>query len=281
MVGRIRIENLSFCFTRHDPIFSHVSFDLDPGEVFCLLGPNGAGKSTLLKCIAQLLVSPTGRVMLDDENLGQLPAGKIARRLGFVPQSLVSAFPFTVSDIVVMGRASRIGMTASPSATDRNHAASAMEKLGIAHLAQRPCNRLSGGEWQMVLIARALTQSPRVLLLDEPTSHLDLGNQIKILEVVKNLSNEGITIIMASHFPDHAFLSAHKVGILKHKALTGVGTPDRVLTQDLLETTYDTPIRVFRVENGVDRKICVPLLNHDRNQSPRTCPKKETIVHEK
>jgi iron complex transport system ATP-binding protein len=260
MIGSIKIENLSFRFTKQDPIFSQVSFNLDPGEVFCLLGPNGSGKSTLLKCIAQLLSSPTGRVLLDRENLGQLPSGKIAKLLGFVPQSLVSAFPFKVADIVVMGRASRISVVSSPSKTDQHHAIKAMEKLGIAHLAQRPCNRLSGGEWQMVLIARALTQSPRVLLLDEPTSHLDLGNQIKILEVVDSLSKEGMTIIMASHFPDHAFLSAHKVGILKNKSLKGMGHPDQVLTQTLLEDTYDTPIRIIRVGNGVNRKICVPLL---------------------
>jgi iron complex transport system ATP-binding protein len=273
MAGSIKIENLSFGYTPQDPIFSQVSFHLDPGEIFCLLGPNGSGKSTLLKCIAQLLVSPTGRVMLDTENLGQLPAKKIAKLLGFVPQSLVSAFPFTVADIVVMGRASRIGMTASPSRTDQHHAASAMEKLGIAHLAQRPCSRLSGGEWQMVLIARALTQSPRVLLLDEPTSHLDLGNQIKILEVVDSLSKEGMTIIMASHFPDHAFLSAHKVGILKNRSLKGVGAPDRVLTQSLLEATYDTPLRVFTIGNEIDRKICVPLLNTPLHRGESTLRK--------
>lgn len=266
MAGSINIENLSFGFSRQAPIFSHISFNLDPGEVFCLLGPNGSGKSTLLKCIAQLLHSPTGSVLLDNENLGQLDSGKIARLLGFVPQSLVSAFPFKVADIVVMGRASRISLVSSPSKTDQHQAQSAMERLGIAHLAQRPCNCLSGGEWQMVLIARALAQSPRVMLLDEPTSHLDLGNQIKILEVVDSLSREGMTIIMASHFPDHAFLSAHKVGILKNNSLMGLGAPDQVLTQDLLEATYDTPIRVLRVGEGVDRKICVPLLKKSTPQ---------------
>lgn len=274
MPGAIHIENLSFGFPRQEPIFSHISFNLDPGEVFCLLGPNGSGKSTLLKCIAQLLHSPTGSVLLDKKNLGQLDSGKIARLLGFVPQSLVSAFPFKVADIVVMGRASRIRMVSSPSRTDQHQAQSAMEKLGIAHLAQRPCNRLSGGEWQMVLIARALAQSPRVMLLDEPTSHLDLGNQIKILEVVDSLSREGMTIIMASHFPDHAFLSAHKVGILKNNSLMGLGAPDRVLTRNLLEATYDIPIRVLRVGEGVDRKICIPLLKKSTPQNGIT-PKKD------
>lgn len=267
MAGSIKIKNLSFSYTntRQNLIFSQVSFDLSAGEVFCLLGPNGSGKSTLLKCIARLLPPLTGSVLLDGENLRQARPSKIARLLGFVPQSLVSAFPFTVADIVIMGRASRIGMVSSPSKIDRDHAWASMERIGIAHLAKRPCNRLSGGEWQMVLIARALTQSPRVLLLDEPTSHLDLGNQIKILQVVDSLSREGMTILMASHFPDHAFLNAHKVGILKDQSLIALGDPDQVLTQEILAATYGIAIRVLRVLDGVDRKICVPLLKKTNN----------------
>lgn len=263
MAGRVNINNLSFGYTdrEEDLIFSKISFDLEPGEVFCLLGPNGSGKSTLLKCIARLLKPLGGSVCLDGENLNALSAGKIAGKLGFVPQSLVSAFPFTVEDIVIMGRASRISMISSPSEKDRDQAWASMEKIGIAHLAKRPCNRLSGGEWQLVLIARALTQSPGVLLLDEPTSHLDLGNQIKILEVVNGLSREGITIIMASHFPDHAFLNADKAGILKDHSLIALGDPDTVLSEDILESTYGITIKIVRIDEGINRKICVPILN--------------------
>ncbi|MCD4718636.1 MAG: ABC transporter ATP-binding protein [Desulfobacula sp.] len=265
MIGCVEIKNLSFSYTgrQEDQIFSNISFDLDPGEIFCLLGPNGSGKSTLLKCIAKLLAPRSGSVLLDSENLNTLSSGKIARKLGFVPQSLVSAFPFTVEDIVIMGRASRIGMISSPCPKDRKHAWTSMERIGVAHLAQRPCNMLSGGEWQLVLIARALTQSPGVLLLDEPTSHLDLGNQIKILEVVDSLSKEGMTIIMASHFPDHAFLNADKVGILRDQSLIALGDPDTVVTEEILAVTYGITIKVLRLLDGVNRKICVPILKQE------------------
>ena len=265
MTGRVDIRHLSFGYTDReaDHVFSDINLSIDPGGVFCLLGPNGSGKSTLLRCIARLLTPATGTVAIDGKNLRTLSSGMIARRLGFVPQSLVSAFPFTVEDIVIMGRASRISMISSPSQKDRDKAFASMERIHIAHLAKRPCNRLSGGEWQQVLIARALTQSPGVLLLDEPTSHLDLGNQIKILEVVDSLSKEGITIIMASHFPDHAFLTADKVGILKGKSMVALGDPDDVLSEKILAATYGITIRVIRVLEGVNRKICVPVLHQN------------------
>ncbi len=262
MTGCVEISRLSFGYTEQaeDRILTDINISLESGEVFCLLGPNGSGKSTLLKCIINLLKPAFGSVLIDGEDISLMGSRKIARKTGFVPQSLVSAFPFTAEEIVIMGRASQIGMISSPSKTDRDKAMTSMEKIGIVHLAKKICNRLSGGEWQMVLIARALAQSPGVLLLDEPTSHLDMGNQIKILEVVKSLSEEGITIIMASHFPDHAFLSAGKVGILKEGGLAVLGKPGDVLSEEVLQATYGIQIRVIQVLEGINRKICVPVL---------------------
>ena len=261
MHGQIDITGLAFGYTEQERIFSDIDILLEPGQVFCLLGPNGSGKSTLLKCIMQLLTPAAGRVKVDGEDLSRLDANRIAAKLGFVPQTLVSAFPFTVAEIMVMGRASRIRMTASPTKKDHDMAMASLEKMEIAHLALRPCNQLSGGEWQQVLIARALTHSPKVLLLDEPTSHLDIGNQIKILEIVNSLAQDGITIIMASHFPDHAFLTAHQVGILKNGRLLALGNPDDTLCEDVLFDTYGIHIRVFKVEEGINRKICIPMLH--------------------
>jgi iron complex transport system ATP-binding protein len=168
-----------------------------------------------------------------------------------------------VAEIVVMGRASQIRMTASPSKKDRHLAMAALERMGIQHLALRPCHQLSGGEWQQVLIARALTHSPHVLLLDEPTSHLDIGNQVKILEIVNRLARDGITILMASHFPDHAFLTAHQVGILKNGRLLALGNPDDTLCESVLYDTYGIHIRVVTVEKEVNRKICIPVLREN------------------
>jgi len=263
MHGSVDITGLAFGYTKSEPVFSGIDLRLEPGQVFCLLGPNGSGKSTLLKCIMQVLTPKAGRVKVDGQELGGLSASQIATKLGFVPQSLVSAFPFTVAEIVVMGRASQIRMTASPSKKDRDLAMAALERMGIVHLALRPCNQLSGGEWQQVLIARALTHSPDVLLLDEPTSHLDIGNQVKILEIVNRLAEDGITIIMASHFPDHAFLTAHQVGILKHRCLQALGNPDETLCESVLYDTYGIHIRVITVKDGINRKICIPVLSEN------------------
>lgn len=270
MHGRIDITGLAFGYTEQDPIFSDIDICLEPGQVFCLLGPNGSGKSTLLKCIMQVLTPGAGRVEVDGKDLSGLRANQIAEKLGFVPQTLVSAFPFTVADIVVMGRASQIRMTASPSKKDHAMAMTSLEKMGIVHLAKRPCNQLSGGEWQQVLIARALTHSPRILLLDEPTSHLDIGNQVKILEIVNRLAKDGITIIMASHFPDHAFLTAHQVGILKNGRLMALGNPEDTLNEDILFNTYGIHIRVLKLARGINRNICIPMLH----------PHTETLVKE-
>lgn len=266
MPGCIDIHDLSFSYSDNENnwIFSNIGFSLDSGEVFCLLGPNGSGKSTLLKCISRLLMPATGWVEIDGDNISEFSAKKIAEKIGFVPQSLVSTFPFNVEDIVVTGRASRISTISSPGPKDRDRAYDAMARIGIVHLAKRPCTRLSGGEWQMVLIARALTQSPKVLLLDEPTSHLDLGNQIKILEVVDTLSKQGVTILMASHSPNHAFLTANKVGILNNGNLAVLGDPDTVLTEAVLKTTYGIPIKVVKGLEGIQRKFCVSLLEREK-----------------
>jgi iron complex transport system ATP-binding protein len=268
MHGSVDITSLSFGYTESDPIFSGINLRLAPGQVFCLLGPNGSGKSTLLKCIMQVLTPKAGRVAVDGQDLSGLSANRIAAKLGFVPQSLVSAFPFTVAEIVVMGRASQIPMTASPSSKDRDLAMAALERMGIQHLALRPCHQLSGGEWQQVLIARALTHSPHILLLDEPCSHLDIGNQVKILEIVNRLARDGITILMASHFPDHAFLTAHQVGILKNGRLLALGNPDDTLCESVLYDTYGIHIRVVTVKKEVNRKICIPVLQEINRPVP-------------
>jgi iron complex transport system ATP-binding protein len=135
-----------------------------------------------------------------------------------------------------------------------------METTGIAHLANRPCNTVSGGEWQLTLIARALVQKPQILLLDEPTSHLDLGNQMRILQVIKELTSDGMTIVMASHFPDHAFLVADTAAILNRGRIAEIGAPDDVVTEDNLKSAYGVDVRVVCTGETVERKVCFPAL---------------------
>ena len=264
MITTVQIEaqNIAFSYS-HDmarAVFSEVSFSVYSGDVLCLLGPNGTGKSTLLKCLGNILRTQRGRILLNGRNLSEFRLTDIAKRIGYVPQGLTSAFPFRIKDIIVMGRAPHLSMLASPSRADVEIASRAIETVGLSHLADRPCNSVSGGEWQLTLIARALVQQPQILLLDEPTSHLDMGNQMKILQVIKSLAEAGMTIIMASHFPDHAFLVANRVAILHGGGVRQTGTPEEVITGESMRSTYGVDIRVVNIGEGIDRKACFPSL---------------------
>lgn len=258
----ISVQNLCFSYAEDGarPIFRDVSFSVSPGEVFCLLGPNGTGKSTLLKCISNVLHGWQGTILLDGKDISRMKPAEAAKGISYVPQSQASPFPFLVHDIVVMGRAPHINVFSSPTLRDREIALAALETVGIRHLADRPCTMLSGGEWQLTLIARALAQEPRIMILDEPTSHLDMGNQMRILRVVRSLAEQGIGIVMASHFPDHAFITATEAAILDRGHMVHKGRPDKVITAEHLETAYGIVVKVLHIGEGVDRKACFPTL---------------------
>lgn len=274
MQNGLCIEGLSFSYSGNlaDAVFRDVDLFVGPGTIFCLLGPNGTGKSTLLKCISGLLNPGQGRVLVHGNDISLLRASDVAKELGYVPQGQVSAFPFLVEDIVVMGRAPHLNVFASPSSRDIRIAYDSMETVGIVALAKRPCTTLSGGEWQLTLIARALAQGPRIMVLDEPTSHLDMGNQMKILRVVQELAERGMAIIMASHFPDHAFLMASETAILNHGRIVEQGLPENVITEDNMRDTYGVDVKVLYIGEGVDRKACFPsLYNGLQSQRVESC----------
>jgi len=262
MTSLIHVRDLSFSYTGDAPhdVFAGVSFNVGHGDVFCLLGPNGTGKSTLLKCVSNVLHGWRGDIRLDGRDISRMKPAEVAREIGYVPQNQTSAFPFQVQDVVVMGRAPHLAVFASPSVHDREIARAAMESTGILPLAGRPCTTLSGGEWQLVLIARALAQEPRIMILDEPTSHLDLGNQVRILRVVKSLADAGMGIIMATHFPDHAFIAATEAAIMNRGGLSKKGPPEAVITDENMREAYGVDVKVLHVGEGVDRKACFPSL---------------------
>lgn len=262
MTARIDIQDLAFSYTGAAPhaVFHGVTFSVGSGDIFCLLGPNGTGKSTLLKCASNVLQGWHGTIRLDGSDISRMKPAEVAKGIGYVPQNQTSAFPFQVRDIVVMGRAPHLAVFASPSAHDREIAHAAMETVGILSLADRPCTTLSGGEWQLTLIARAMAQEPRVMVLDEPTSHLDLGNQVRILRVVKSLAESGIAVIMATHFPDHAFIAATEVAIMNCGGLSRKGSPETVITDENMREAYGVEVKVLHVGEGIDRKACFPAL---------------------
>lgn len=264
MTGTLKAENVSYRYpgTSRD-VVTGINITVRSGEAVTLLGPNGTGKSTLLKCLAGLLPPTGGNITLDGVDIRGMQRHMVAKRIGFVPQSQISPFPYLVQEIVLMGRASHLSIFQNPGAEDEKRVINALNIVGISHLAGRPCTNLSGGEWQLVLIARAIAQNPEILLLDEPTSHLDLGNQMKVLRVISRLRNKGLCIVVATHYPDHAFLIADRVTILKDQSLIIDGTPDHVITNELMQDVYGVSVEVVHVDEPINRKICVPVWSNE------------------
>ncbi len=257
---KLKVNDAAFHYnTAGSGGFNHVSFSLENGEVMSILGPNGCGKTTLLKCLNSLIKISQGNISVDARDLSGLPRAEIARSIGYVPQIHQPAFPFSVLDTVLVGRAPHLGLLESPKPRDVKIAEESLEMMGIYHLRDKAYTQLSGGERQMVIFARVLAQQPSLLLLDEPTSHLDFGNQIRVLRIIENLAATGLPIIMTSHFPDHAFLVSSKVALMKQGEFIDIGIPDNVITDSNLEKVYNIKVKIVNVDSGVNRKVCVPV----------------------
>lgn len=253
----LEVNSLSFSYGSKT-VFKNISFSLKKGEIMCILGPNGAGKSTLIKCIAGILKPNVGSIYIQGEDTDSLGVRGIARHIGYVPQQNEVVFPFTVLDFVVMGRAPHLSMFESPGADDIKLAKESLSMVGISDLAERSVSNLSGGQSQMVLIARALVQKPSLLLLDEPTSHLDFGNQILVLETVRKLASLGMSIIMNTHMPDHAFLLGDKAAALSEGRLVAIGEVETVVTSKTMSLLYGVNVAVREIED-MKRKVCLPF----------------------
>ena len=239
--------------------FTGIDFTLQRGEIFCILGPNGCGKTTLLKCLAGIFPLDNGTIALSDQTTTATGIGAMSKFIGYVPQQHQPIFPFSVFDVVLAGRAPHLQVWQSPGAADREIAEVAIESLGIAHLQNKLYTHISGGERQLVIFARALAQQPKLLLLDEPASHLDFGNQIRVLHLIDKLAADGMPIIMTTHFPNHAFSVATRVALMKHGRFLETGTSEQVVTEANMEKVYGVKVRVLDIESMDNRKICVPL----------------------
>lgn len=250
------VKDISFSYDG-DEIFSDISFHIDRSDVLCILGPNGTGKTTLIKCLNGLHDIDSGEILINGKNIKKLSFSEISRHIGYIPQAHVPSFPFTVLDVVVMGRAPYLNLTSSPKKEDMDIALNSLKTLGIDHLKDKEYTNLSGGERQLVFLARVLCQQPDILILDEPTSHLDFGNQIRLLEIIDELSKSGLSIIMSSHFPDHAFLSSNKVAIMKDGGFIDFGSPEDVVTEENLRKAYSIDVKLMELDD--ERKVCVPL----------------------
>ncbi|MBO6561580.1 MAG: ABC transporter ATP-binding protein [Nisaea sp.] len=239
------------------------ALDLDIGahQVTMLLGPNGCGKTTLFRTLLGLLPAQAGAVTLDGMPLSSLSRQEIARRLAYVPQVAEGYFPFSVLDVVLMGRAPFLGTFEAPGRKDRELAGAALGQLGLDELADRSFSAISGGQRQLALIARALVQAAPVLIMDEPTANLDYGNQHRILKRARALASDGRTVVISSHNPDHALAYADQVVLIKSGTVIAAGPAEETMTAERLSGMYDMPVAVLEVEDGLGGRSrrCVPL----------------------
>jgi iron complex transport system ATP-binding protein len=254
---RLAVEDLSYGYPGQ-VVGHHVSFAVGAGEVLCVLGRNGEDKSTLFKTILGLLPPRAGAVRADGELISGWSPRRRALTFGYVPQNGGGTFPFTVAELVLMGRTAHRGPFAAPSTGDRAAADEAIAALGIDHLAEREWQRVSGGERQLALVARALAQQPRILVLDEPTASLDFGNQVRVLDAVRGLAeSRALSVLLSTHHPEQAFACADRVAVLAGGELLRIGTPAEVVTAETRRACYSVEVVVLPVADG-RYGVCVP-----------------------
>ncbi|WP_425352657.1 ABC transporter ATP-binding protein [Methylobacterium terrae] len=237
-----------------------LSVRLTAGEALALLGPNGGGKTTLLKTLLGLLPALGGTIRVEGRPLGDLTARERARAMAYVPQAAASAFAFTARAVVLMGRTSRTGLLSAPSRADHAAAEAALARMGIAHLAERPVTRLSGGERQLVLVARALAQEPRIVVLDEPTASLDFGNQGRVMAEILRLRADGLGLLFTTHDPNQAARYADRALLLRGGRPLAAGPVAEVLDAPTLGRLYGAPVEEVR-DGGSGARAFLPRGN--------------------
>jgi iron complex transport system ATP-binding protein len=249
------VDKLVFGYRKEKNILNQITFSYDSNEIFCILGANGTGKSTLLKCITGEYRANSGKIIIDGKKLSEYSAVNLAQKIAYIPQSHVPQFSFSVLDVVMMGRTSRMEYFSNPGSTERTIAMQKLEFLKIDYLWKDAYTDISGGERQLVMIAAALTQEPEAIIMDEPTAHLDFGNQYRFLKLVSQLKKAGIGVLMTTHFPDHALQLDGRTMLLNNGNILAVGMAKDVITNANMKKLYEIDVKVERIGK---RSICIP-----------------------
>lgn len=254
----LTVENLKFSY-RGFPVLKGVDFALKQGNLVCALGKNGAGKSTLFRCILGSLSKYSGTIRIYEKDVRTYAVKEMAENVAYIPQSHQSVYNYSVVDMILMGTTASLGTFASPGREQKERVEEAMELVGITYMIHRTFGHISGGEQQLVLIARAIAQQAKILIMDEPCANLDYGNQIRMMELLKKLANKGYLIVQATHNPEHALLYGDQVLVLSDGKIQCQGAPQQVLTEAVLQQIYGIPIGLYDMKRD-GRKICVPVV---------------------
>ena len=245
----IRVSDLSFAYDSRQ-ILRDVTFSVNKGDFLAVLGPNGVGKSTLFRCILGILKGYSGLITVNGRDIREMSRREMAGCMSYIPQNHGTAFAYSVLDTVLMGTTHEVGTFSSPKASQVRLAKDALKQVGIADLEERKFTQLSGGEQQMVMIARALSRQAKNLMMDEPTASLDYGNREKILTLLKNLTRSGYTVILSTHDPQHALSYSSSVLALHEGTVEAFGKTADVLTADLLRKLYGIPAVIVDSDYG-------------------------------
>lgn len=272
----LEAKNITFAYGNRN-VLNKISLSLGKGEVVSLLGPNGSGKSTLLKMLLGFHRPQTGEILLDGEILHDISPKNLAKRIAYVPQIHQVAFPYPVVEVVLMGRMPHQSIFTHYSQNDRQTALEALEKLSISHLQSRSYTEISGGERQLVLIARALAQGAKTFIMDEPVSGLDYGNQLRLLERIHQLAQEGYSFLKSTHFPEHALLISDRVILLGNGVIIAEGKPLEVITTENIQFLYGVDVDIFPVTDAFT--VCVPqfALKDIKDYTPGALT--STVIH--
>jgi len=260
----ITVENLTFYYDSM-PALRDGSVKISCGKLAIVLGPNGSGKTTFLKCLCRLLRPKVGYVYFDDQLIWEMELKFFAQQVGYVPQIHLPSFPYRVIDVVVSGRTPYLSALEVPSKKDYEVARRALELIECGHLAERLYTQLSGGELRLVLIARALAQEPKVLLLDEPTSNLDFKNKIVVMTVLRDLAKRGLSIIVTEHDPNIAAMFSDEVMLMKDGKIVAYGEPHEVISEDTMKSLYGVDVEAISLSDGDNNcnrrlKLIVPRI---------------------
>ncbi|MBU5269450.1 ABC transporter ATP-binding protein [Clostridium cochlearium] len=253
----LQVKNGYFSYENNVPILKNINFSLHKGEVMTILGPNGVGKTTLLKCITGIFKWEKGFTLIDG-NL--IDVSKGVKEIGYVPQAHKIDFEYTVEEMILMGRARYVGIFSTPSKQDKIITKSVMKDLGIYDLKDRKCSKLSGGQLQLVFVARALVSEPKILVLDEPESHLDFKNQLIILDIIKKLTKtQNLACIFNTHYPEHALKISDKTMIISSKKYI-FGDTDNIITEKNIKNFFDVNAKIISFnDKEANFKAIIPL----------------------
>ncbi|MEG2145549.1 MAG: ABC transporter ATP-binding protein [Lachnospiraceae bacterium] len=257
----LQVKNLNFSY-KCWKVLQGVDFTLESGQLICVLGKNGAGKSTLFRCILGMLKGYTGEIRLNNKNIKDYSISEIARNIAYIPQKHQAVYDYTVLDMVLMGTTSAISRFGVPGKEQKQSALEALEMVDMLHYKERNFSHISGGEQQMVLIARAIAQKAKIIIMDEPCASLDYGNQVRIMHMSKELVKKGYLIVQSTHSPEQVFLYADQVMVLRNGKIAEFGQPNEVLTEEVLERIYGIGVTIYGYGTR-GMKVCVPMKRED------------------